>query len=103
MAVRMLMQWPGVTREQYEDVRGLVRWDTDTPTGAKLHVGGFDEAGAHITDIWESEEDFNRFVNDRLMPGVQQVGIAGQPNVRFVPLGAVYVPALGQSEQAQTL
>ena len=103
MATLMLMHWPGVTREQYESVREIVKWDRDTPDGAKLHVGGFDQDGAHITDIWESQGDFERFMQERLGPAVQEVGLEGQPDVRFVPLAAVFAPALGHNEQTETI
>ena len=38
----------------------------------------------HIVDVWESREDFERFVNERLMPGIAAIGgIAGEPNIAF--------------------
>jgi hypothetical protein len=36
MATVMLMHWPEVTKEQYEQVRNDVRWETDIPAGAKF-------------------------------------------------------------------
>jgi hypothetical protein len=102
MAVVMAMDWNGVTREQYEELLGIVRWNTEQPQGAKLHVAGFDDRGIHVTDVWESQEDFERFLQERLMPGVQQVGVEGQPDVRFLPLGGVYIPALGY-DQSESL
>ena len=38
MATVMLMHWPDVTPDQYDQVRERARWDTDVPDGAKLHV-----------------------------------------------------------------
>jgi hypothetical protein len=99
MSVVMSMNWPGVTKEQYEQVRGSVRWDQDVPDGAKLHVAAFDDEGAHITDVWESEEAFGRFQQERLGPGVQEAGLPGEPQVSFYPLHGVFAPALGQNEQ----
>jgi hypothetical protein len=34
-----------------------------------------------VTDLWESPEQFNRFAESRLMAGVKQVGIEGEPEV----------------------
>ena len=56
----------------------------------------FDEDGIRVTDVWESAEQFNRFVESRLMPGVQQIGIQGQPDVEFLPVQNIFnarVPA----------
>jgi hypothetical protein len=46
-----------------------------------------------VTDVWESPEDFQRFVQTRLMPGVQQLGIQGEPKVELHPAHALFAPA----------
>jgi hypothetical protein len=91
MAVQMRMLWRGVTAEQYDEVRQLVRWEEDVPKGAILHVASFDDEGAHITDAWESADDFNAFVESRLMAGVQQAGLVGEPEVEILPAHAVFI------------
>ena len=92
MAIVMNMQWPGVTKTQYDQTLALVRWETETPGGAKFHVASFDENGLRVTDVWDSAEDFNRFVEQRLMPGVQQVGISGEPNVEIIEVHRIFAP-----------
>ncbi len=52
----------------------------------------FDADGAHITDVWESVEQFQRFTDERLMPAVQKVGIPGEPQVAILPAHAVFAP-----------
>jgi hypothetical protein len=92
MKVAMFMKWDGVTPEQYEKLRKLVNWEDNTPKGAVFHVAAFDNSGIRITDIWESAEDFNKFVETRLMPGTAQAGIPGEPQVDVFPAHAIYVP-----------
>ena len=58
----MSMRWAGVTPEQYEEAREVINWEGDVPDGAVLHVAGFDGDDLRVTDVWESEEDFNTFV-----------------------------------------
>jgi hypothetical protein len=41
--------------------------------GALVHTAGFTGNGFRIFEVWESREDFERFLNDRLMPIVQEV------------------------------
>jgi hypothetical protein len=103
MASMMFMDWPGVTREQYEAVRGIAKWDQETPDGAKLHLVGFDDDGMHVTDIWESPEHFDRWMNGDLGAAIQEVGVPGQPNVRWVPVAGVFAPAFGQEGQTDTI
>jgi hypothetical protein len=92
MAIVMNMQWDGVTPEQYEQVRKLVNWEGDRPAGGLFHVACFTPAGLRVTDLWESAEAFARFTETRLMPGVQKLGISGQPRVEIQPVHALYTP-----------
>jgi hypothetical protein len=92
MPVVVMLRWEGVTPEQYEEARKLINWEGDVPAGGLFHVAAFDQSGARVTDVWDSAEDFQRFVDDRLMPGVQQIGIQGQPQVEILPAHAVFAP-----------
>ena len=86
MAVVMTMRWAGVTPEQYDAVRDAVRWEQDTPTGATLHVASFEGGAMHVTDVWDSEADFERFFADRLAAAIKQAGLEGEPETTFRPL-----------------
>jgi hypothetical protein len=103
MATIMQMLWREATPGQYDQAREKVGWDRQTPTGAKLHVSGFDTDGLHVLDVWESEQAFNDFFQQRLAPAIQEIGIQGQPDVKFFPLHGVYAPALGGHEQLSDL
>ena len=85
----MLMRWAGVTPEQYEEARAKVDWEGNQPDGAVLHVAGFDGDDLRVTDVWDSPEQFERFTEERLMPVVQEIGIAGEPEVRFYPVQSI--------------
>ena len=91
MAVVMIMHWPEVGRDQYEEARRKVNWEGEQPDGAVSHVAWFEGDGFHVLDVWDSEADFNRFVEQRLMPVVKEIGIDGEPNVRFAPLHAQFI------------
>jgi len=94
MPIVMNMQWDGVTAEQYEQVRKLVNWEAQRATGGLLHVACFNAKGLLVTDVWESAEDFNRFVETRLSAGVQKAGITSQPRVEIAPLHALFNPGV---------
>lgn len=91
MKTMMIMKWEGVTLAQYEKVRKSVNWEGNKPKGAIFHVASFGNDALHVTDIWESAEDFNQFTQTRLMPGVMEAGIHGQPAVETFPVHAIYV------------
>ncbi|HZP26093.1 MAG TPA: hypothetical protein VFB90_03500 [Dehalococcoidia bacterium] len=92
MAIVMFMEWD-VTPDQYEAARKLVNWEGQVPAGAIFHVAAFNQRGLRVTDLWESEEDMQAFVNTRLMPGVRQLGIQSNPHVEVLPTHAIFTPA----------
>ena len=85
MAIVMRMRWDGVTEDQYEQVRQVVGWERDRATGGILHEAWFEGDQLNACDVWAREEDFQAFVAHRLMPGVAQVGVSGQPVVQILP------------------
>ena len=92
MATVMLMHWPEVSLDQYEQARKEINWEGNVPKGAKFHVAWMAKDGFHVLDLWESREDFEKFVQERLMPGVQKIGIKGEPKVEFEEAQAIFAP-----------
>jgi hypothetical protein len=88
----MLMKWAGFTQAHYETIRKTVNWEGNHPKGAVFHVAAFDKDGGRVTDIWESAEEFNDFVHNRLMPGTKAAGITGEPQVEIFPVYAIFAP-----------
>jgi hypothetical protein len=101
--VAMHLKWDGITPEQYDEVRNIVKWETNKPNGGLSHVAYFDGKGLRVHDLWESAEDLQNFVDKRLMPGVAQAGVTSQPIVEVYPTHAVFTPgyiAKGELELA---
>ena len=90
--IAMRMKWAGITPEQYDEVRNIVKWETNQPKGGLFHVAYFDNNGLNVNDVWESAQDLNNFVEQRLMPGVLSLGITSQPAVEVFPTHAVFTP-----------
>jgi hypothetical protein len=38
-----------------------------------------------MTDVWDSEAQFGEFVPTRILPGIRQLGISGQPEMITAP------------------
>jgi hypothetical protein len=62
-------EMPGVTKEMATKVERQI--GDDPVAGLVAHVSGPTEVGWRIIDVWESEEDFQRFQVERLMPALQ--------------------------------
>ena len=88
MAVVVVMQGPGFTRENYEesvrrltDGKSRVETPADWPVeGVLAHIAGEGEDGFRVVDVWESEEAFKRF-GETLVPILRDMGVEGEPEV----------------------
>jgi len=87
------VNWEGVTKAIYEQTREQVNFEGDVPKGLVVHIATFDNKGARITDVWESEEDFNNFARDRLMPVIGKI-MGTEPNIEVYPLHALFIPGI---------
>lgn len=84
MAFLGIFTGEGFTKEKYEELRKEVGWEQNRPAGVSLHVAGLDNSGIiHVADIWESEQDFNNFLNSRLKPAMEKINLP-------VPKGELY-------------
>jgi len=75
MAIGVLLDIPGGTQEQYEQVNEKAFGDPKGPTepidGLIIHTAGATASGWRIYDVWESQEAFDRFMNETIMPAVE--------------------------------
>jgi hypothetical protein len=92
MSTVMLMEWTGVTPDQYNQVMRTLDLDNKPPAGGIFHVSGFAGGTLRVLDIWDSQQAFEKFQKDRLTDAVQKAGINGQPKVQFFPAHNIYLP-----------
>ena len=92
MPVLVQMFWEGIKPEQYESLRSSVNWEGNTPKGAIFHVSAFDKRGIHVVDMWDSAQEFNTFVEKRLMPEVKKMGITDLPQVETYNSHHTHIP-----------
>jgi hypothetical protein len=88
LAVVIVFQGPGFTRESYEesvrrltDGKSRLESPDDWPVeGLLVHAAGEGEGGFRVVDVWESEEAFGRFA-ETLVPILRDMGVEGEPEV----------------------
>lgn len=77
MAFAVIQEFPidgdDRTTANYDRVQEALGTRDNPPAGGLVHTAGFDEeAGVfRVFDVWESEEAWQAFFHDRLMPVVQ--------------------------------
>lgn len=82
MAVAMFFEFPGATTEQYDRLNEAmgIHGPEDEPDGLISHVCAAVDGGLMIFDVWRSQEDLDDFLQNRVGPAAQQLGVAaGQP------------------------
>jgi len=86
MAIGILFETPGWTREGYEEMNRQM-FGSPRPSaaidGIIVHSAGEGPNGWRIVDIWESREHFDRFIEEKVMPAAQEIGAPemGEPQI----------------------
>src|SRR5918996_421926 len=78
MAIAMLVDNPEGSQKDYDSVREQL--GLEKPAGGIFHVAGpSPNGGWRVIEVWESEEEANRFFQERFFPALQAVGVPGPP------------------------
>jgi hypothetical protein len=90
MAVAMFMRWPGMTSGQYDSVMARLELDANPAAGGVLHLAAATEEGLEVCDVWQTEQAFHGFLQQRFLPVVSELEIEGEPEIRVIPLHNLY-------------
>ena len=72
MAVLMTQEIPA-TKEQYDQVNEKLGVPADPPQGLLIHTAEETSNGMRVVDVWESEDAYNKFNEERLGAAVVEV------------------------------
>jgi hypothetical protein len=83
MAYLITHFWPGATKDQYDATVAVVHPPGGLPEGQTYHAAGPTDGGILIAAVWDSKEQFDRFIQDKLMASMPIAGgFSGQPEER---------------------
>ena len=86
------IEWEGITKDIYDEIRRQVPLEGDVPKGLVSHIATFDKKGLRVVDIWESEEDFNNYIKNRIIPATIKL-VDTKPKMEIYPLHALFISA----------
>jgi hypothetical protein len=95
MAVGLRVRFEDGTQEQYEAVHSHIEADANPPEGLIFHAAGPIEGGWGVLDFWESREHFDRFLQGRLGPGIEELGDRAPenpPEIKEFPVHHILKP-----------
>lgn len=73
MAIGLLLDIEGMDMKMYDDLNAEANFPVEAPQGLISHVAGPIDSGMRVLDVWESREDFDRFVDERLGPALGRI------------------------------
>ncbi len=74
MAVVIVNMIEGGTQDFYEQVNPKVMPGGQLPDGCQLHIAGPVENGWRVITVWDSDEQFQQFRNEKLVPTMRELG-----------------------------
>lgn len=83
MAIAVVLDFPGGTLDQYDQVcskMGLTPGGPG-PKGALSHWVAATADGIRVTDVWRTREQFDEFAATQIGPFSAEVGLPGPPEV----------------------
>ncbi len=93
MPVAMMVDNPQGSKDLYEKVRAHL--GLDAPAGGIFHCAGpSPNGGWRVIEVWETQEDAQRFRDERLLPAFEAVGeTLGGVQPQFWPIHSHMVGA----------
>ena len=79
MAVVIVNVIEGATEDFYERINPKVMPGGQLPDGCQLHIAGPVENGWRVITVWDSDEQFQQFRNEKLVPTMRELG--GEDNI----------------------
>jgi hypothetical protein len=74
MAVVVVNEIEGGSQDFYEQVNPKVMPGGQLPDGCQLHIAGPTEGGWQVITVWDSDEQFQQFRDEKLIPALREAG-----------------------------
>jgi hypothetical protein len=74
MAVVIVNEIEGGSQDLYDQVNPKVMPEGRLPDGCQLHIAGPVEKGWRVITVWDSDERFQQFRDEQLIPALREAG-----------------------------
>ena len=86
MAIAVQIDFAGATLDQYDAINkllGATEGGSHPGEGALFHFVPATDDGFRVVDVWNSREEFESFLENKVGPLTAQVGMTGPPDIQF--------------------
>jgi hypothetical protein len=74
MAVVIANVIKGADQDFYDQVNPKVMSGGKLPDGCHVHIAGPVDDGWRVITVWDSDEQFQQFRNEKLIPAIREIG-----------------------------
>jgi hypothetical protein len=94
MTVVSTLDVHGLTAQEYRAVMDELGVETRPEGGIYLHLTTPIELGFRVVEPWDDKEGFDRFVEQRLAPAGEAIGLDREMTIAVTPLHNFFAPRL---------
>jgi heme-degrading monooxygenase HmoA len=84
MAIVMQQDLPGITKTQVDKLYAQLAHKLKVAPGFIAHASGPTATGYFITELWESQAAFDRWLREDVTPVLQQAGVQPPPPPQII-------------------
>jgi hypothetical protein len=96
MTVVTTLDVNGLTAPEYRAVLDQLGVETHPEPGIYLHLTTPIESGFRIIEVWDEKSGFDRFVEARLVPANEAIGLQRETAITVTPLHNFFGPRLSE-------
>jgi len=100
MAVVVQGQGEGLGPAEYDALLEAVDWENKPAPGGIFHIAWFEENRLRFVDVWESEEHWQTFARERLIPALEQFGVDEPPPYTATQVHRYFNPQAAHAAQS---
>jgi hypothetical protein len=94
MSVITTLDITDMTPEEYRAVLDQMGVETRPAAGIYLHLTATMSFGFRVMELWDRKEGFEEFLEKRLAPATQELGIDRKTEITVSPLHNLFAPRL---------
>lgn len=96
MSVITTLDVTDMTPQEYRAVLDHMGVETRPAAGIYLHLTTTMSFGFRIVELWDRKEGFEQFLEKRLAPATQELGIERETEITVTPLHNLFAPRLDE-------
>jgi hypothetical protein len=92
--VVMTMNVTGITHREFRSIIDEMGVELRPEPGIYQHISHPTETGYRIIEVWDSQEGFERFLENRMKPAIIKLNIDRETTIVFQPLHNFFGPRI---------